>query len=110
VTTARRESLRNLARRGEPGSSDADEPVPIVSGPEPLALSTARDRTLWLAFDALPDRCRALLALHARAPELSHGQLAAALEIGPASVGRTRGRCLEHLRRLLAEQEIREAG
>ncbi|HEX2130489.1 MAG TPA: sigma-70 family RNA polymerase sigma factor, partial [Actinophytocola sp.] len=89
------------------------EHLPRIDCPDRLRswlVTTARDRQLWLAFDALPDRCRLLLALHAHAPELSHGQLAAALEMPAGSVGSTRTRCLDHLRRLLADQDIRDAG
>ncbi|MCT2585728.1 RNA polymerase sigma factor [Actinophytocola gossypii] len=92
VTTARRESLRIRSRR------DRDQDLP-ASCPEPCV--SVRDRQVWLAFGALSDRCRLLLALHAHAPELSHAQLAAALEMATGSVGPTRTRCLDHLRRLL---------
>jgi RNA polymerase sigma factor (sigma-70 family) len=100
VTTARRESLRIRERRGvELPADDAGETDPSDQD----LLRTARDRTLWHAFECLPDRCRTLLALHANAPELSHAQLARLLELNAGSVGRTKSRCLDHLRRLLAE-------
>jgi DNA-directed RNA polymerase specialized sigma24 family protein len=70
--------------------------------PEPRALRTSRDRLLWRAFSALPERCRRMLGLLAFAPELTYAQLGQALGIKLGTVGRSRGRCLHELRRQLA--------
>lgn len=103
VTTVRRESLRIRARRTRERTLEG-EPEP-AHGPEPVVLHSARDRAFRQAFEALPDRCRILLALHANAPELTYTQLAASLEMNATSVGPTRSRCLAHLRRLLNQSE-----
>ncbi|MDQ3402192.1 MAG: sigma-70 family RNA polymerase sigma factor [Actinomycetota bacterium] len=105
VTTARRESLRVLRRRGrEVPSADELEVVDIAryGWPEATTLRSERDDVLWRAFGGLSDRCRSLLGLLAFAPELSYSQLAEALGLAATSVGRTRGRCLDVLRRKLS--------
>jgi RNA polymerase sigma factor (sigma-70 family) len=111
VTTVRRESLRIKARRAREHSAESleDSELDPDHGPEPLAMDTVRDRALRRAFDALPARCRVLLALQANAPELSYAQVAASLEMNAASVGHTKTRCLAHLRRLLERVEAADA-
>jgi RNA polymerase sigma factor (sigma-70 family) len=109
ATTARRECLRIHAdRRREVPADWFDAPEPTDRGPEPVVLRTARDRMLWQAFASLPARCRDLLGLLAQAPELTYVQLGRALGISVNSVGQTRGRCLELLRRRLEIRDIRE--
>jgi DNA-directed RNA polymerase specialized sigma24 family protein len=49
-----------------------------------------------------------LLGLLAHAPGLTYAQVSRALGINVNSVGQTRGRCLEVLRRRLAILDIRE--
>ncbi|GAB3453133.1 RNA polymerase sigma factor [Actinophytocola sediminis] len=105
VTTARRESLRIQERRAR--ERPAAEVRELVGEHRPERRPD-RDPVLRLAFAALPDRCRCLLALHANAPDLSYDQLAAALEMPPGSVGHTKSRCLAHLRRLIADYELAE--
>jgi len=99
ATTARRECLR-IVLQGR-----REVPLPDVEPPgasqEPALLRTVRDRLLWQAFDALPHRCRQLLGLLAHAPELTYVQLSRALGIKVNSIGRTRRRCLDELRRTL---------
>ncbi|MGH3762299.1 RNA polymerase sigma factor [Actinophytocola sp.] len=112
ATTARRECLKIHAERGREVPADwFDAPEPAERGPEPAVLRSARDRLLWEAFASLPGRCRGLLGLLAEAPELTYPQLSRALGIKVNSVGQTRGRCLELLRRRLESADIRgEAG
>lgn len=110
ATTARRECQRLLTvRRREvpigtwPDSLAERDSCPDATGwPEPRTLRTARDRLLWQAFGALPERCRQLLSLWVHSPELSYAQLGRALGMPTGSLGPTRGRCLHHLRRQLA--------
>ncbi|MGQ0839372.1 RNA polymerase sigma factor [Actinokineospora sp.] len=106
ATTARRESLRVIAARGREvvasALPEAADTAQEHRWPEPTALRGERDDTLWRAFAALPDRCRALLGLHVFAPELTYVQLAKALGLGASSVGSARSRCLGVLRRKLA--------
>ncbi|MFC4052266.1 RNA polymerase sigma factor [Actinomadura syzygii] len=98
ATTARNESLRLVRLRGR------DLPlVPAPRAPEPgpdrVALSRERLGLVGAALEALPRRCRTLLRLFAVAS--SHAELAAALGIPVGSVGPTRARCLDALRRLV---------
>jgi RNA polymerase sigma factor (sigma-70 family) len=108
VTTTRRESLRIRRRRVQEHPAGPFDGPALDHEPEPRALYAARDHALRSAFGCLPERCRTLLALHANAPELSYTQLAAALEMNAASIGRTKSRCLDHLRRLLAGEGLAE--
>ncbi len=104
-TTARRRAARVVARRaGEPPLSP---PSPEVT-PEARALLTERDRALWRAVDALPERHRRLMHLLAHRPELSVREAAAELGISPASVGKLRRRCCDVLRRRLAAEGFGE--
>jgi RNA polymerase sigma factor (sigma-70 family) len=98
ATTARRECLRILLRgRREVPFDDLE----LLGDSEPPVLRSVRDRLLWQAFAMLPLRCRQLLGLLAHAPELTYVQVSRALGIKVSSIGRTRGRCLEQLRRKL---------
>ena len=106
ATTARREALRIAKSRSREVQSacffDAIPETAVDRCPEPHALHRARDRLLWRAFAALPDRCQRLLGLLAHAPGLSYARLAHALGMKLGSVGPSRGRCLHELRRKLA--------
>ena len=66
----------------------------------------ARPSTLIaeLSYTRLSERCQGLLRLVVAEPGLSYANVARALGIPVGSIGPTRGRCLEQLRRLLNEQ------
>ncbi|CRK60298.1 putative RNA polymerase sigma factor [Alloactinosynnema sp. L-07] len=102
VTTARRESLRVIADRARVVVSEAFDDVPDENAPETTTLRTERDDLLWRAFATLPERCRTLLGLVAFAPGLSYARMARAIGVAPGSIGNTKGRCLDTLRRTLA--------
>ncbi|MEU4802333.1 sigma-70 family RNA polymerase sigma factor [Actinosynnema sp. NPDC023587] len=107
TTTTRRESLAVLRLRGREqpvdlwDSVDEDEPTP-----EDLAIGLDTDSRLWRAYTTLTDRCRQILHLLAFAPETPFRQVADAVGIPANSLGPTRGRCLEVLRRRLARMEV----
>lgn len=116
ATTARRECLRLLRLRGreivtdDEGSFDAlpvtQQPAP---GPEEQLLDRERDRGLWRAFAQLPERCRVLLQLVVvTAPP--YAEVAAALDMPVGSIGPTRARCLDRLRKLLAVADTNPMG
>lgn len=106
ATTARREALALLRRanRDLPTSDlltleprDADQ-----SEPDEGMLRHERDRDLWRAFDQLPSNCQSLLRLLLIDPPPSYAEVSAALEVPIGSIGPTRSRCLEQLRRKVA--------
>lgn len=105
ATTTRRECLRQLRRAGR------EQPVELVSldvidlGTAPLdagLLREERDAELWRAVEALPERCRALLRVLMADPPPAYDVVAAALDMPVGSIGPTRSRCLDRLRRVLA--------
>lgn len=108
ATTARRESLRVIAgRRREMAGALPDGPDPDpAAGPETLVLIGDRDTRLWRAFDELPQRCQQLLRLLATEPDLSYAEVGVVLGIPVGSIGPTRGRCLESLRRRLTASDF----
>jgi len=101
TTTTRREALAVLRVRGREEPLDLWEPEAEDPTPEDRALSGDTRSRLWRAYTTLTERCRRILHLVAFAPELSFAQVAEAVGIPPNSLGPTRGRCLEVLRRRL---------
>jgi RNA polymerase sigma factor (sigma-70 family) len=108
ATTARRECLKIHAASGREIPADRLDVEPAADDPQLTVLRGARDRLLWQAFASLPARCRDLLGLLAQAPELTYAQLGRALGIKVNSMGQTRGRCLDLLRRRLAILDVGE--
>lgn len=106
ATTARRESLRlvrNHARLtfdGDALSRLADESNPPVDA-RPLA--DEQSAVLRRAFVELPPRCQRLLAFLSGDDPPSYKETAAALSMPIGSIGPTRGRCLQHLRRIILD-------
>jgi RNA polymerase sigma factor (sigma-70 family) len=105
ATTAKRESLRVLRLRGrevsveEPEPGDGDDPG---AAPDAGLLTAERNAELWRAFASLPDRCQHLLRLLTADPAPSYAEVAAVLGRPIGSIGPTRQRCLDCLRRALA--------
>jgi len=104
-TTARRHAARVVARRVREPLLPPPSPE---ATPEAQALLAERDRALWRAVDALPERHRRLLYLLAHRPELSVREVAAELGISPASLGTLRRRCCALVRRRLAAEGFGE--
>jgi len=108
ATTARRECLRLLrtASRTEPLAEEdlADVNDSAFVAPEERSLTEERDLALRLAYARLPPRCQMLLSLLVTGePTVSYKKLSDVMEMRIGSIGPTRGRCLEHLRRIAAE-------
>ncbi len=102
ATTARHESLRLLRRSGRQIPMGDDLPEPDSGGapaPGDDLLRDERDRSLWDAFSRLPERDQALLRLLTADPAPSYEEIGAALNMPVGSIGPTRARCLERLRR-----------
>jgi len=108
-TTARHESLRvlRLGRRERPDDNVAVGPESSGQGdqgPEPALLANEERASVAAAYSRLSERCQSLLRLVVAEPGLSYADVAQALGIPVGSIGPTRGRCLQQLRRLLDAQ------
>jgi RNA polymerase sigma factor (sigma-70 family) len=108
ATTARRESLRMLRLRGREIPTDDEDAIGPGTGsapsPEQAVLDSDRDRRLWSAFVRLNDRCKQLLHL-VIVVQPPYSEVAEAMDMPIGSIGPTRQRCLERLRRLLGDAE-----
>jgi RNA polymerase sigma factor (sigma-70 family) len=73
--------------------------------PEPEALRTERAAKVGRAFRQLSPRCQELLRIAIVDGDVTYGEIAGRLGMSPGSVGPARNRCLNHLRKLMAEDE-----
>jgi RNA polymerase sigma factor (sigma-70 family) len=110
ATTARRESLRvlRLADRQVPAAQDDFVDVVAVNevAVDAALLNEERDRELWELVAGLPVRCQLLLEMLTNDALLSYVEIGDALSMPTGSIGPTRARCLEHLRRLATSRGI----
>lgn len=110
-TIARREAWqvsRKLSRRVEPRPSDASQPLPEVASPTPLpdeeVERVERVGLVHRGLDLLDERCRSLLQLlFFQEPSMSYEEASRTLGLPLGSIGPTRARCLEKLKRSLAK-------
>jgi RNA polymerase sigma factor (sigma-70 family) len=109
ATTARRESLRIIGARSretaqEPETLDlvADDSPPL----ETDLLRAERNDVVWHCLEQAPERCRTLLRVLLAEPPLSYAEVGKLLDMPVGSIGPTRRRCLEHLRRRLEKAGI----
>jgi RNA polymerase sigma factor (sigma-70 family) len=105
ATTARRECL-GLLRSGARCQPSEEIELLVDAGAEHAELDSAlltaeRDAELWAAFNRLPTRDQALLRLLAVDSPPSYQEISAALGMPIGSIGPTRARSLERLRREL---------
>jgi RNA polymerase sigma factor (sigma-70 family) len=103
ATTARRECLMVLGQRARVMPT-AEVPEPSAADGPPMdarLLAEERDVALWRAFSRLDSRDQALLRLLSAEPPNSYRDIGAALDMPIGSIGPTRSRCLERLRREL---------
>jgi len=100
ATTARRECLRVLrgAGRAMPVAEPPDSIDDRATVDERL-LASERDERLWSAFGRLERRDRSLLRMLATDPRPSYEEIGSALGMPVGSIGPTRARALERLRR-----------
>jgi RNA polymerase sigma factor (sigma-70 family) len=117
ATTCRRECMAILRRSRRVVLSSDDALFDRASGHAPGAdratLLSDRDAELWLAFGRLSERCQRLLRVLVLEPEEgapSYDMAAAVLDMPKGSLGPTRGRCLEQLRKYLDDGGISGAG
>jgi RNA polymerase sigma factor (sigma-70 family) len=113
ATTARRECL-GLLRSGARCQPSEEMELLVDAGAEHAELDSAlltaeRDAELWAAFNRLPTRDQALLRLLAVDSPPSYEEISAALGMPIGSIGPTRARSLERLRRELLRATRRAA-
>jgi RNA polymerase sigma factor (sigma-70 family) len=100
ATTARRQCLAVLRHRARVLPGDVPDAVPDDTPGVEIDLITAeRDEALWRAFERLSQRDRALLRLLIVEPAPPYEEVGAALGMPIGSIGPTRARALERLRR-----------
>ena len=109
AATARHECLRLLRRsqRELPAGDELPEPSgPGVPIPAARLIRDERAAALWDAFAQLPERCQSLLRVLMADNPPSYEEVSESLEMPIGSIGPTRARCLERLRRLAARGGI----
>ncbi|GAA3810307.1 RNA polymerase sigma factor [Amycolatopsis tucumanensis] len=99
ATTARRQALRVLESRRREIPAECDRPDELT--PERQVLASERDALLHRAVAQLPAAQRRLVELLMQDPPATHAEIAAELGIAIGSVGPTRRRALDRLRRYL---------
>jgi RNA polymerase sigma factor (sigma-70 family) len=110
ATTSRRESLRIATRQTAVSATDvlylmADEKA------DPLDAALLKDEQAHMiraAAERLSPRCQRLLGVLMGDDDLPYKEIAEQLRMPIGSIGPTRGRCLDHLRQILAEMQLSE--
>lgn len=108
ATTARREALGILRRRGRVVLTRDDDLGEDVVDTRALELDAAliqdeRDAELWTCFGLLSERCQQLLRVLMATDRPAYTEVAAAFDMPVGSIGPTRMRCLDRLRTLVTE-------
>jgi RNA polymerase sigma factor (sigma-70 family) len=112
ITTTTREVWRISARnrRDQPVTSanedDESEPLDRIAAPGPLAdeerETFEQQQIVRQSIESLPERCRHLITmLFYEKDELSYADIARRMGMPVPSVGPTRARCLEKLKKML---------
>jgi RNA polymerase sigma factor (sigma-70 family) len=113
ATTARRESLQLLKRaaRYTAGADELLSNVPNNHAAELDAGPLAEEQNAMLraAWAKLKPRCRELLSLLLADEAIAYKDLSELLSMPVGSIGPTRMRCLEHIRRLVTEHGLTSA-
>jgi RNA polymerase sigma factor (sigma-70 family) len=109
ATTARRECLQLLRKGGrERPTLDDQTALQIADSDPPLdtaLLLGERDSVLWQAFTAIGEKCQRLLRVLMATPPPSYAEASLALDMPVGSIGPTRQRCLNDLRRIVLADE-----
>ena len=106
ATTARRECLRTLRlaqRQVLCGEEHLEREAPDAAPDEAVVLAE-RDQALWRCFERLRPSDQALWRLLIADPRPAYEEISAALDIPIGSIGPTRARALERLRRELERE------
>jgi len=104
ATTTKREALRILraGRRHEHADLPPEDHMPPDPAATPIdeeVIVAERNAALRAAFAELPPRCYQLLSMLVSDPPPPYAEISAKLGLPVGSIGPTRARCLERLRR-----------
>ncbi|MEE8600622.1 RNA polymerase sigma factor [Euzebya tangerina] len=105
MTTVKREAWSAARKRGKQtiDLDHAPEPESDTPTPEAVSLLSEQQEILWRHISALSERCAHLLRVIAFAERPDYAGIAEALDMPIGSIGPTRGRCLQQLRRALTD-------
>ena len=106
ATTARREALRVVQRKGRDLTVRDDDLATGLVDPQATELDLAlleseRDVALWSGFTQLSDRCQQLLRVLMACDRPAYVEVAASMGMPIGSIGPTRMRCLGRLEKIL---------
>ena len=107
VVTAKHEAwrMRSHGRRQLPADQEWLTELPDHTvGTEQQIVLDEQQRALWRAVGKLSAQCQELLRIVAFVPRPDYQAVSAALGMPVGSIGPTRGRCLEKIRNLLADE------
>jgi RNA polymerase sigma factor (sigma-70 family) len=107
VVTTKHEAwrIRSSGRRQRPADQEWLTAIPDdAAGTEEQILLEEQQRALWRAVGRLSAQCQELLRIVAFIPRPDYQSVSAALGMPVGSIGPTRGRCLEKIRVLLADE------
>lgn len=106
ATTTRNEALRTARsqQRTIPSEFEFDLADSSLPEPEEAMVGDEEVRALVGAFGELTDECQQLLRLLATDPPLDYDAIAELIGRPKGSIGPTRGRCLERLRRAMGRR------
>jgi RNA polymerase sigma factor (sigma-70 family) len=107
VVTTKHEAwrIRSSGRRQRPADQEWLTAIPDdAAGTEEQILLDEQQRALWRAVGRLSAQCQELLRIVAFIPRPDYQSVSAALGMPVGSIGPTRGRCLEKIRVLLADE------
>lgn len=104
ATTARRECLRIIRQSGRQVVTDIGAEVDLAedterTDPDRFILADERHAAMRAAFAQLGEACRTLLKLLIEDPPLSYAEISTTLDMAVGSIGPTRARCLDRLRK-----------
>jgi RNA polymerase sigma factor (sigma-70 family) len=104
ATTARREALRVIKHGGRQIPTDVGAEIDLAddtaaTDPDRFLIAGERQAAVREAFAALGEACRTLLTLLMADPPLSYGEISSTLGMPIGSIGPTRARCLDRLRK-----------
>jgi RNA polymerase sigma factor (sigma-70 family) len=106
ATTARNESIRTSQRLARAVPTEfavevADDLAPRV---DERLLEDEQLREVLASFTEMSDKCQALLRLLCADPVLEYEEISGILGMAIGSIGPTRARCLDRLRRMLSRR------